>query len=97
MREVYMQAILLDAIETFGVQNQCVKATEELAELIKEITKFIIGEGNTDHLVEEMADAEIMIEQLKIIFDIKPVDIEIKRVQKLSRLIDTIKEKKNEK
>ena len=60
--------VLLDAIMTFGERAQMVVALEELAELQKEITKQLRGEGNLDHLSEEMADVQIMLDQLEIMF-----------------------------
>jgi hypothetical protein len=53
---------------TFGERAQMVVALEELAELQKEITKQLRGEGNLDHLSEEMADVQIMLDQLEIMF-----------------------------
>lgn len=60
--------VLLDAIMTFGERAQMVVALEELAELQKEITKQLRGEGNLEHLSEEMADVQIMLDQLEIMF-----------------------------
>lgn len=58
-----------DAVYYFGKQHQRQKAIEELSELIKEVSKEQIGEGNIEHLAEEMADVEITMEQLKIMYD----------------------------
>ena len=45
-------------------------AMEELAECQKEICKILRGGENFPHLAEEIADATIMLEQLRIMFNI---------------------------
>lgn len=58
------------AIDKYGGDNQLNVAIEELSELIKEICKFKRGFDNGEHLAEEVADVEIMCEQLRFIFDL---------------------------
>jgi hypothetical protein len=58
-------------ISKFGCDSQIIVGIEELAELQKELTKQLRGNGNINHIVSEIADVEIMIEQLKIIFNCK--------------------------
>lgn len=58
------------AVKKFGGLNQCVIAIEEMSELTKEICKFYRGGYNFDALAEEIADVTIMLEQLRIIFNI---------------------------
>lgn len=58
------------AIEQNGAQLQSVVALEELSEAQKEICKFLRGCGNVDNLAEEVADATIMLEQIRVIFNI---------------------------
>ena len=58
--------LLQTAIETFGEEAQTVVAIEELSELQKELCKFLRGQGNAEHLAEEMADVQIMFDQLEI-------------------------------
>lgn len=58
------------ALETYGKANQSIVAIEELSECAKEVCKVLRGEGNLDHLAEEIADATIVLEQLRLIFDI---------------------------
>ena len=64
-----MNEVLKAAIAHYGEQMQIIIAIEELSELQKELTKFIRGQADERHINEEMADVEIMLEQLKIIFD----------------------------
>ena len=56
------------AVSIRGKQSQVMKAVEELSELTKELSKDYFGAHNIDHISEEMADVEIMLEQLKEIF-----------------------------
>ena len=55
--------------DKWGIKAQLDVAIEELSELIKEICKFKRGFENREHLAEEVADVEIMCEQLRFIFD----------------------------
>ena len=60
------------AIDTFGVANQQLKAVEEMGELIQAISKALIGKEH--NVEEEIADVEIMLTQLKIMYDIKKIE-----------------------
>ena len=80
-------AIYGEAIETFGVQAQLVVAVEELSELQKELCKALRFGPVKEHLAEEIADATIMLEQLRRIFDLdfevcSIMDEKVKRLQK---------------
>lgn len=70
----YEERVLVyaDALKTFGLSAQLVVALEELAEVQKEICKALRGEINAYHLAEEVADATIMLEQVRQIFGINP-------------------------
>lgn len=62
--------IYADALEAFDVPTQLVVALEELSEAQKEICKALRGKVDLDHLAEEVADATIMLEQVRFIFGI---------------------------
>lgn len=62
--------VLKEAIATFGPEMQLNVAIEEFSELIKEICKHKRGADNFSHIVEEMADCYIMLEQMKIMFNL---------------------------
>ena len=62
-REVYIQAVALN-----GLEEQLTVAIEELSEVQKEICKVMRGDGNLEHLAEEIADATIMLEQVRLMF-----------------------------
>lgn len=87
--------VYLEAIKTFGALPQMVVAIEECSELQKEITKIIRKKGDLTNLAEEIADVEIMLEQLKLIFTIhdKVIEQKGKKIERLKRIIEKYKEK----
>ena len=62
--------IYADAAEAFGNNMQIVVALEELSEVQKELCKALRGKVNTFNLAEEVADATIMLEQIRQMFNI---------------------------
>lgn len=62
--------VYADALATFGVGLQLVVALEELSEAQKEICKALRGNIDREHLAEEIADATIMLEQVRQIFSV---------------------------
>ena len=69
----------------FGEQNQLIVAVEELSECQKEICKILRGGEDYRHLAEEIADATIMLEQIRLMFNINDfvcnfIDEKIKRL-----------------
>lgn len=85
------ERIMQQAIETYGVQAQCDVAIEEMAELTKAIVKirrvaddYEKTQAALDNLLEEIADVDIMVEQMKIMWGQKQVE-EYRR-KKLKRL-----------
>ena len=73
------------ALICYGKENQMIVALEELSECQKEICKALRGETNREHLIEEVADATIMLEQVQLIFDI---NANVRRIRdyKINRL-----------
>ena len=71
------------AIERFGATQQEIVAIEECSELIQAITHK--HRGRKHNLAEEIADVEIMLEQLKIINGC-PLTVEAIKYLKLERL-----------
>lgn len=58
------------ALETYGEGIQLIVAIEELSECAKEVCKVLRNKGDLDHLAEEIADATIVLEQLRLIFNV---------------------------
>lgn len=55
-------------IEHYGGINQVLVLFEEMGELTKAITKVLREQGNKADVAEELADVQIMIDQMKLIF-----------------------------
>ena len=85
MNKEYREIIYRKAFERFGKVNQITVAVEELSELQKELCKVLRGNMNIENVVEEIADVEIMIEQLHIMFNADR-DIDKVKAQKIDRL-----------
>ena len=78
-REVYEQAV-----EEWGREAQIMMAIEECSELIKELTKLYRGDTVDQNVAEEVADVEIMMEQMRILFGDK--NVHKHKLRKLDRL-----------
>lgn len=63
----------------YGYDHQALKLVEEMAELTQALLK-----GDSVHIAEEMADVEIMMEQLRY-FHANEAEIKIIREQKIAR------------
>lgn len=81
MEEIYEQII-----EQNGLPNQLVVAVEEYSELIKEVTKFLRGKGSKMKLIEELADVEVVNDQIMIGIGITKQQIKVFKDFKLKRL-----------
>lgn len=83
--------ILDKAIRTYGVDTQIDKAVEEMSELIKALMKLRHCEKGYEHQIlqdavdEEIADVEIMLQQLRMIFN-DFGSVEHQRQKKIERL-----------
>ena len=81
-------------IHHYGAYDQVNKAVEELIELaevlIKDVNK---SEMDKDSLYEELADVLIMLEQLKIIYNIDPEEVQQEIDRKVKRTLERIEVK----
>lgn len=89
-------AICQAALETFGKELQVTMAIEEMSELTKELCKNSRGQENTTHIAEEIADVQIMLQQMVMLFDCAG-QVETFRRYKLERLAGRIEEAREEK
>ena len=85
---------LLFIINTYGTRAQQDIAIEELAELQKAILKHrrYSSKETEQQIIDEIADVEIMLEQLKIIYSCHS-DVERRVEYKIDREIKRIKKK----
>jgi len=56
------------ALDELGECHQLTVAMEELSELAKEICKYLRDIGDTSNIAEEVADVEIICDELRFIF-----------------------------
>lgn len=80
------KSILAKAIVKNGILPQSMIAVEELSELQKEISKATRGFENKSALTEEIADVLIMIEQVKMIYNLSDKEIQQQIDHKINRL-----------
>lgn len=73
-----------EPLEHYGKFTQIVKCMEECGELIRALGKHLCNEGSYENVVEELADVDIMLSQMRYIFGHAEVDRV--RTQKLARL-----------
>jgi len=79
------EGLYSQAIQKWGLEFQIVMVFEEMAELQKELCKFIRGGVKIEDLTEEIADVEIMLEQMKFAFQVG-TEVEKQKKYKLNRL-----------
>lgn len=84
------RAVLWDALDTWGTEAQVSMVFEEMAELQNAICKYRRGRCTVEDVAEEVADVEIMLEQLKLIFTLEP-KVSDYRQEKLRRLAQRLK------
>ena len=90
------EKILKDAVREFGVYSQMFMCVEKMSELTKAICKYHRAHGNDeihasiDNMREEMADVQIMLNQMKIMFgDVE--DIERTKLERLEKRMESAK------
>lgn len=87
-KETYRMALV-----EWGQEAQLMMIMEEMAELQKEIVKVYRGHSRRDKLAEEIADVQIMLEQLQFMENITPQNLEEIKEEKIQRLKNRLTEK----
>lgn len=89
MNDKEVKEILQKNINTFGQYTQMVKAMEECGELIRALSRIIIDQNaDVKNVCEEIADVEIMCDQLRLIFpSISIDDWKAKKLEKLKGVV----------
>ena len=77
--------VLQRALDTYGSLPQIVMVFEEMSELQKELCKYLRGKYSPASIAEEIADVEIMLEQMKMLFCCTD-DVRNERRRKVERL-----------
>lgn len=77
--------VLQRALDTYGSLPQIVMVFEEMSELQKELCELLRGKYSPANIAEEIADVEIMLEQMKMLFCCTD-DVRNERRRKVERL-----------
>lgn len=89
------RALLDRAITAYGAPAQMDMAVEEMAELTKALCKVkrvscaAEAKAVLKNVVEEMADVQIMLDQLRIIFGCSTAEAEEYKLERLKKRLDT--------
>lgn len=81
--------IFRKALGTWGAGAQITMVFEEMSELQKELCKKLRGKENVDDIAEEIADVEIMLDQMKLLFNIGAL-VDVRRSEKVARLAERL-------
>ena len=83
--------VCAEAIEVFGRDAQITKAIEECAELIQILAKLrneiVITNDDVFRVLDEVVDVEIMLEQVKQMFNLREIRVSERTQEKLDRLL----------
>ena len=85
------QDICSQALSTYGADNQTLMVFEEMAELQKALCKHARGENNRLHIAEEIADVQITLAQMVILYDCAD-EVNAYKKYKLERLRQRLNE-----
>ena len=86
------------AVHYYGAEHQKKKAIEEMGELITAISREQDGRATTEQVITEIADVQIMMRQMALIYGIDAVANEIDRKQRrlLRRMDKELKAQKEQ-
>ena len=94
------RALLDRAITAYGAPAQMDMAVEEMAELTKALCKIKRAQAGCEvtaaigNVIEEMADVQIMLDQLRLIFARSTDEVEEDKLRRLLARINSWKESK---
>lgn len=84
------------AIKTYGEHAQKLMAIEEMSELTKEICKDFRGQLDREHLIEELTDVTITIDQLIMMYEISSKEMRQMCERKMNRLKERMEKQNDE-
>lgn len=97
MSPEFRNLVTLRAVSVYGESSQVNMAVEEMAELTKALMKDKRDDVNhnsvRENVIEEIADVEIMLDQLKLIYHCF-ADVENIKEFKINRLAERIERRK---
>ena len=80
-----MNSIEQRVVEKFGKEKQTIIAMEEMAELTKELSKNLRGSDNRQQILEEIADVEICLSEVRLMHNIQLNELVAMIDEKLKR------------
>lgn len=80
--------IYQEAIAKFGVDHQILKAVEELNELATALMHYREGKATDQQVMNEIADVQILFEQLELIFEMESAPFVHEKLKKLEIIIN---------
>lgn len=89
MNKETRNAIYAEAKEKWGVRSQAIAAAEEFSEAAAALCRHLNGKASDDKVVDELADVEIMAEQMRHYYS--PKDIDYRKDVKLKALAHKLK------
>ena len=98
MTEINEKELYQRALRIWGKEPQMLQVIEEMSELIKEILKNVNRKkDNVAEIIEETADVEIMLGQLKCCYDIEEQTAQYKaeKLKLISKRLDDWEQKGN--
>ena len=84
--------VLREAIEHWGIPSQIMMLFEEMGELQTALTHYLRDRIEAPSVEDEIADVQVMLNQMKIIFDEENIDLIYE--EKLKRLHNMIEHEK---
>ena len=79
------RAVFQKALKAWGGEAQVLCLLEEMAELQEALCKHKRGRRTLEDIAEEIADVEIMLDQMKLLFHIEK-EAEAQRARKIARV-----------
>ena len=98
MKSLKILIVPVLAVHHYGAEHQKKKAIEEMGELITAISREQDGRATTEQVITEIADVQIMMRHLALIYGMDAVANEIDRKQRrlLRRIDKELKAKKEQ-
>ena len=84
------RAVFQKALDTWGGDAQILCLLEEMAELQDALCKHKRGRRTTDDIAEEIADVEIMLNQMKLYFRVEE-EVKAQRARKVGRVEERLR------
>ena len=94
-RRVIMEEKLITIADHYGLENQLRQLAEECSELAVEANHSARRGSVTVRLIEEIADVEIMLDQVRYLAGIQESDILETRFYKIERQMKRIKKEES--